>query len=91
MFDLIDSPILSSKATKLLALSQYTFLVDRRLTKPDIKFLFQEIFGVRVISVNTIIPSKKKKLRLRSESFLSLKKRAVVTIDKNDFISFYPS
>nr|UXD06275.1 ribosomal protein L23 [Eutreptia sp. CCAC 1914B] len=90
MFDLIETPILSSKATKILGLNQYTFFVDRRLTKPDIKFLFQEIFDVRIISVNTSIPPKKKKLRARSESFLSLKKRVIITLNSEDLISFFP-
>ena len=91
MFDLIEMPVLSSKATKNLSLNQYTFFVDRRLTKPDIKFLFQEIFDVRILSVNTSIPSKKKKLRARSESFSSFKKRVILTLNSEDLISFFPA
>lgn len=90
MFDLIDTPVLSPKATAILKLNKYTFFVNRRLTKPDIKFLFQEIFDVKIVSVNTSIPPKKKKLRSRSESFLSFKKRVIVTLKPGSSIPIFP-
>lgn len=43
MIDLVKYPVLTGKATKLLEKNQYTFDVDVRLTKSEIKVLIQEL------------------------------------------------
>ena len=43
----------------LLEKNQYTFDVDLKLTKPQIKQLIEELFQVKVMAVNTHRPSKK--------------------------------
>ncbi|MFQ5947360.1 MAG: 50S ribosomal protein L23 [Acidimicrobiia bacterium] len=53
--DLILEPVVSEKSYDLIEdQNTYTFLVDPRVNKTEIKKAVQEVFGVQVISVNTI-------------------------------------
>ena len=53
--DIIIEPIVSEKSYDLIEDDNtYTFLVDRRTTKTEIKEAVEEIFSVKVVRVNTI-------------------------------------
>jgi large subunit ribosomal protein L23 len=90
MFDLIKYPILSSKSTKLLEINKYSFIVDSSLSKTMIKILFKEVFGFTVISVNTSIPSRKRKFRNKFEGVTSIKKKVIITLGSNDSFPIFP-
>ena len=60
MIDLVKYPVLTEKSVRLIENNQYTFDVDLRLSKPQIKQLFEELFKVNVIGVNTHRPPRKK-------------------------------
>jgi len=60
MIDLVKYPVLTEKSTRLLENNQYTFDVDLRLTKTKIKALIEELFEVKVLSVNTHRAPRKK-------------------------------
>ena len=47
--DVIKRPLITEKATKALDLNQYTFEVDPRAAKPDIKAAVEKMFDVKVI------------------------------------------
>ena len=60
--DIIFAPVVSEKSyDRIDDLNTYTFLVDRRASKTEIKEAVQDIFGVRVLSVNTANRQGKKK------------------------------
>ncbi|MFV0251949.1 MAG: 50S ribosomal protein L23 [Beutenbergiaceae bacterium] len=53
--DVILSPVVSEKSYNLLDEGKYTFEVDPRANKTEIKIAIEQIFtGVKVSSVNTI-------------------------------------
>ena len=52
--DIILKPVVSEKSYSLIDEGKYTFLVDPRATKTEIKLAIEKIFGVKVASVNTI-------------------------------------
>jgi large subunit ribosomal protein L23 len=53
--DVILSPVVSEKSYGLIdALGQYTFLVDPRSNKTEIRIAVEAIFNVKVASVNTL-------------------------------------
>jgi large subunit ribosomal protein L23 len=53
--DIIFSPVVSEKSYDLIEDSNtYTFVVDPRANKTEIKQAVQAIFGVKVTSVNTL-------------------------------------
>ena len=52
--DIIIAPVISEKSYGLLEQNQYTFLVDPRSNKTEIKIAVEKIFDVKVTNVNTI-------------------------------------
>ena len=61
--DVIIRPIVSEKSYAGLEAGSYTFLVDPRANKTEIKEAIQAIWEVRVISVNTL--NRRGKLKRR--------------------------
>lgn len=82
MMNLIKKQIRTEKSMKAGKHGQYVFSVDVRLTKPQIKKLCEEHFGVEIKSVNTHIKRvNRKKFRLKLGDKL-LTKRAIITLKK---------
>ena len=52
---MLKYPVISDKATRLLELNKYTFMVDKRANKFTIKKIIEYIFDVDVINVNKTI------------------------------------
>ncbi len=52
--DIIIRPIVSEKSYALIVMGSYTFEVDTRATKTEIKLAIEKIFGVKVERVNTL-------------------------------------
>ena len=78
--DVLVGPVVSEKSYGLLDEGKYTFLVDPRANKTEIKIAVEHVFGVKVASVNTI--NRKGKAR-RTRSGIGKRKdtkRAVVTL-----------
>ena len=80
MIDLVKHLVITEKATRLLDNNQYTFEVDSKLTKLQIKKLISSIYEVDVIAVNTHRPPRKKKRVGLTEGSKTLYKRAIVTL-----------
>ena len=60
--DVILEPVVSEKSYDLIQdLNTYTFIVDKRSNKTEIKQAVQRIFDVRVVSVNTMNRTGKRK------------------------------
>lgn len=52
--DVLISPVVSEKSYALLDMGKYTFVVDPRSNKSEIKRAVESIFGVKVASVHTM-------------------------------------
>ena len=52
--DILIAPVVSEKSYGLLDEGKYTFLVDPRSNKTEIKIAVEEIFNVKVDSVHTM-------------------------------------
>ena len=52
--DVVISPVVSEKSYALIDQGKYTFIVDPRSNKTEIKLAIEKIFGVQVASVNTL-------------------------------------
>ena len=88
MIELVKHPVFTEKSVRLIADNQYTFNVDLKLTKPEIKKIIKEIFKVDVLSVNTHIPPRKKKRLGIATGFKSSKKRVIITIKAGQSLPF---
>ncbi len=78
--DVIRKPVISEKSYGLLEQQKYTFLVAPDANKTEIKIAIEKIFGVQVVSVNTLNrPGKRKRTKFgygkRKDT-----KRAIVTL-----------
>jgi large subunit ribosomal protein L23 len=72
--------VISEKSYGLLEQSQYTFLVDPRSNKTEIKIAIEKIFDVKVTSVNTINRNGKRKRSRTGFGKRKNTKRAIVTL-----------
>ena len=92
--DIIIRPIVSERTMGAIAERKYTFEVARSATKIDIRNAVEEVFGVKVASVNTIsVHAKKKRLSMgRPEGTLPAWKKAIVTVTEDSkSIEFFDS
>ncbi len=89
MIDLVKSPVLTEKTTRLIENNQYTFDVDIRLTKTKIKALMEEVFSVKVLSVNTHRCPRKKRRLGQYQGYRPRHKRVIITLSPEDSISFF--
>lgn len=91
MIDLVKSPVLTQKATRLLENNQYTFDVDLSLNKTTIKALIEELFEVKVVAVNTHRPPRRRRRFGRVVSSRARSKRVIVTLRAGDSIPLFPN
>ncbi len=61
MYEVIRSPVITEKATALSEIGQFVFRVAIDATKPEIKKSVETLFGVTVVSVNTLVQKGKTK------------------------------
>jgi large subunit ribosomal protein L23 len=89
--DVIIRPVVSEKSYAGLENNTYTFLVDPRSNKTEIKEAIQKIWDVRVLSVNTINRKGKVKRRRFTQGKRPDQKRAIVTLAEGDSIEIFES
>nr|YP_009105708.1 ribosomal protein L23 [Neocystis brevis]AIT94431.1 ribosomal protein L23 [Neocystis brevis] len=90
MIDLVKYPVLTEKSVRLIENNQYTFDVDLRLHKPQIKKLIEDLFEVKVIAVNTHRPPRHKKRLGFSQGVKARYKRVIITLKSGDSIALFP-
>jgi large subunit ribosomal protein L23 len=91
--DVILKPVVSEKCYALLDSNVYTFVVDPRATKVDIRKAVESVFGVRVSKVNTLNRKGKRKRNRRTGTYGQRidTKRAIVTLAAGDKIDLFES
>ena len=89
--DVIIRPIVSEKSYAGIEQNTYTFLVDPRANKTEIKEAVQAIWEVRVTSVNTLRRRGKVKRRGWTKGKRADEKRAIVTLADGDSIEIFES
>ena len=78
--DVIIRPVVSEKSYGLIDEGKYTFQVDPSANKTEIKYAIEQIFGVKVASINTLNrPGKRKRTRFGGGQRKATK-RAVVSL-----------
>ena len=81
--EIIIRPHITERSTMDIAEGKYTFVVDKKATKPEIRSAVETLFGVKVVSVNTAnYNGKIKRMGVHSGRTASWKK-AIVKIDLN--------
>ncbi|WP_338969497.1 50S ribosomal protein L23 [Spiroplasma endosymbiont of Labia minor] len=85
--EVIKKPVLSEKTYIGHSNGIYTFLVDRRSNKTQIKKTFEEIFKVKVDSVRTMNYDGKAKKMGRYEGVTNNRKKAIITLKPGESLS----
>jgi large subunit ribosomal protein L23 len=78
--DIIKRPIVTERASELMADKKYTFEVEMKSNKTEIKLAIEAIFGVKVAAVNTLRMPAKPKRYGRYNGYTSEWKKAIVTL-----------
>jgi len=91
---IIKKPVITEKMTAISEkLNRYAFIVDKRANKIQIKESIEELYGVKVADVNTMIIKGKPKSRYTKsgviKGYTSDYKKAVVTLADGEKIDFY--
>ncbi len=94
--DVLIKPILSEKANKQTEkMNRYSFVVNKKANKLEIKKAIESFYGVTVDNVNTIVVPSKAKSKYTKAGFIvgrkPSKKKAIVTIAKGESIDLYGS
>lgn len=87
--DILKRPIVTEKSTDLMAENKYTFEVDLRANKMQVKAAVEEIFNVEVEQVNTLRVKGKLRRMGRHEGYTSEWKKAVVTLEPGHSIEVF--
>jgi large subunit ribosomal protein L23 len=78
--DVVLAPVVSEKSYGLIDEGKYTFLVDPRANKTEIKLAVEKIFSVKVESINTINRAGKRKRTKFGWGTRKSTKRAIVSL-----------
>lgn len=81
--DILIKPYITEKSNLETALGKYTFKVDVRATKTEIKMAVEELFNVKVLAVNTANYDGKVKRMGAHIGPRPKWKKAIVKIDLN--------
>ena len=89
LLDIVKYPLLTEKTIRLIEQNKYSFAVDKTADKSLIKNAIEQLFDVKVISVNTSLLALKKR---RVGKFIGKKaryKRAIVKLASEDSITLF--
>lgn len=78
--DVIKRPVITERSSDIMMDKKYTFEVDPRANKTEIKSAVEEIFGVKVQKVNTMNYKGKFRRFGRHSGFKPNRKKAIVQL-----------
>ncbi|NLK65579.1 MAG: 50S ribosomal protein L23 [Tissierellia bacterium] len=88
--DIIIKPIVTEASMNAMAEKKYTFVVDKKSNKTEIKNAVESIFGVEVASVNTMnMLGKKKRMGVHVGKRADWKKAIVTLTEGSKTIEFF--
>jgi large subunit ribosomal protein L23 len=87
--EVLLAPVVSEKSYGLLDENKYTFLVAPDANKTEIKIAVEKVFGVKVLSVNTLNREGKNKRTRFGDGKRTDTKRAIVHVAAGDRIDIF--
>ncbi|ELD8161391.1 50S ribosomal protein L23 [Staphylococcus pseudintermedius] len=86
--DILKRPVITEKSSAAMAEDKYTFDVDVRANKTEVKKAVEEIFEVKVANVNIINYKPKKKRMGRYHGYTNKRRKAIVTLKEGQIDLF---
>lgn len=88
--DIIVKPIITEESMDAMADGKYTFVVDKKANKSQIKRAIEEIFDVKVDKVNTInVMGKEKRMGVHVGRRPNWKKAIITLSEDSKGIEFF--
>ncbi|CAB4738767.1 unannotated protein [freshwater metagenome] len=87
--DILVAPVISEKSYGLLDENKYTFIVSPDANKTQIKIAVEQVFGVKVTSVNTANRAGKRVRTRTGFGRRAATKRAIVSVAAGDRIDIF--
>jgi len=87
--DILLAPVASEKSYGLVDENKYTFIVAPDANKTQIKIAVEKVFGVTVVSVNTLNRQGKRRRTRYGWGKLPNRKRAIVTVKAGQKIDLF--
>ena len=88
--DIIIRPIVTENSMDIMADRKYTFVVDKRSNKTEIKNAVEQVFGVKVEKVNTMnMLGKKKRMGVHVGKKADWKKAIITLTADSKNIEFF--
>jgi large subunit ribosomal protein L23 len=87
--DILLAPVISEKSYGLIDENKYTFLVSPGANKTQIKIAVEQVFNVKVTSVNTVNRNGKRKRTRFGMGKRNDTKRAIVGLAEGDSIDLF--
>ncbi|RYD56404.1 MAG: 50S ribosomal protein L23 [Sphingobacteriales bacterium] len=92
--EVLVRPVITEKVNLQMERSgRYTFVVDKRANKLEVKKAVEEFYGVKVENVNTVVVPGKSKSRFTKAGFIEgvkpSYKKAIVTLAEGDSIDLF--
>ena len=81
--DIVIAPVISEKSLAGVAEIRYTFKVAKDSSKVEVAKAVEEIFGVKVVKVNTVSMKGRFKRMGRNEGYKPDWKKAIVTLSED--------
>ena len=78
--DIIKRPVITERSSDLMGEKKYTFDVDTRANKTQVKHAIQDIFGVDVSKVNIMNYKGKYKRMGKHAGYTNKRRKAIVTL-----------
>ena len=84
--DIIIAPVITEKSATNAQKGIYTFKVDKKATKTQIKKTIEDAFGVHVVKINTLLTKPKDRRVGRYTGKTKVYKKAIVTLMNGETI-----
>ena len=81
--DIIKRPVITERSSEIMADKKYTFEVDVKANKTQVKDAVQEIFGVKVEKVNIMNYKGKFKRMGKHAGYTNKRRKAIVTLTQD--------
>ncbi len=82
-------PWITEASTAMGELNKYIFKVSKKSSKKQIKDAIEKVYGVEVISVNTISIPRKKRQQGRTTGWKAGLRKAIITLKDGDNIDLF--
>lgn len=90
-YQVIKRPLVTERSNEMIESGVYTFEVERKANKVQIREAVESIFGVKVTAVNTLRIHRKQRGRGKFAGYTQLSKKAVVRLKPGDKIEIFES